>query len=136
MAVNIFSVSFINLPFILVDLMCQNEYPVDYNLLNDIDYIKEVYRKWLTDGGNAIVKCVPRSKRLFYAFVVMYWIKNNSYSLTSTQQEIVNKVHQMQPISDEIIEEFITFFNLDEGYKIEMKDLQNYYKIKLIKKGS
>ena len=43
---------------------------------------------------------------------------------------------QMQPISDEIIDEFITFFNLDEGYKIEMKDLQNYYKIKLIKKGS
>ena len=66
----------------------------------------------------------------------MYWIKNNSYSLTSTQQEIVNKVHQMKPISDEIIDEFITFFNLDEGYKIEMKDLQTYYKIKLIKKGS
>ena len=66
----------------------------------------------------------------------MYWIKNNSYSLNSIQQEIVNKVHQMKPISDEIIDEFITFFNLDEGYKIEMKDLQTYYKIKLIKKGS
>ena len=66
----------------------------------------------------------------------MYWIKNNSYSLNSIQQEIVNKVHQMEPISDEIIDEFITFFDLDEGYKIEMKDLQNYYKIKLIKKGS
>ena len=66
----------------------------------------------------------------------MYWIKNNSYSLTSTQQEIVNKVHQMEPISDEIIDEFITFFNLDECYKIEMKDLQTFYKIKLIKKGS
>lgn len=66
----------------------------------------------------------------------MYWIKNNSYSLTSAQQEIVNKVHQMEPVSDEIIEEFITFFNLDEGYKIEMKDLQNFYKIKLIKRGS
>ena len=128
--------TYINLPFILVDLMCQNEYPVDYNLLNDIDYIKEVYRKWLTDSGNAILKCVPRSKRLFYAFVVMYWIKNNSYSLTYTQQEIVNKVHQMEPISDEIIDEFITFFNLDEWYKIEMKDLQNFYKHKLIKKSS
>lgn len=126
----------INLPFILVDLMNQNEYSVSYNLLDDVEYIKKVYHNWLTDKGNAILKCVPRSKRLFYAFVVMYWIKNNSYSLTSTQQEIVNKVHQMEPISDEIIEEFITFFNLDEGYKIEMKDLQNFYKIKLIKKGS
>ena len=66
----------------------------------------------------------------------MYWIKNNSYSLTSTQQEIVNKVHQMEPISDEIIDKFITFFDLDEWYKIEMKDLQNFYKHKLIKKGS
>ena len=126
----------INLPFILVDLMNQNEYPVSYNLLDDVEYVKKVYHKWLTDGWNAIVKCVPRSKRLFYAFVVMYWIKNNSYSLNSIQQEIVNKVHQMEPISDEIIEEFITFFNLDEGYKIEMKDLQNFYKIRLIKKGS
>ena len=134
--VNIFSVSFINLPFILVDLMCQNEYPVSYNLLDDVEYVKKVYNKWLTDSGNAIVKCVPRSKRLFYAFVVMYWIKNNSYSLTSTQQEIVNKVHQMEPISDEIIDEFITFFNLDECYNIEMKDLQNFYKNKLIKKSS
>ena len=79
---------------------------------------------------------MPKSKRLFYAFVVMYWIKNNSYSLTSTQQEIVNKVHQMQPISDEIIDEFITFFNLDECYKIEMKDLQNYYKHRITRKGS
>lgn len=126
----------INLPFILVDLMNQNEYPVSYNLLDDVEYVKKVYHKWLTDGWNAILKCVPRSKRLFYAFVVMYWIKNNSYSLNSIQQEIVNKVHQMEPISDEIIEEFITFFNLDEGYKIEMKDLQNFYKIRLIKKGS
>ena len=126
----------INLPFILVDLMNQNEYPVSYNLLDDVEYVKKVYHKWLTDGWNAIVKCVPRSKRLFYAFVVMYWIKNNSYSLNSIQQEIVNKVHQMEPISDEIIEEFITFFNLDEGYKIEMKDLQNFYKMKLIKKSS
>ena len=125
-----------NLPFILVDLMNQNEYPVSYNLLDDVEYVKKVYHKWLTDRGNAIVKCVPRSKRLFYAFVVMYWVKNNSYSLTSTQQEIVNKVHQMEPISDEIIEEFITFFNLAQGYKIEMKDLQNFYKIKLIKKSS
>ena len=66
----------------------------------------------------------------------MYWIKNNSYSLNSIQQEIVNKVHQMEPISDEIIDEFIMFFNLDECYKIEMKDLQNFYKIKLIKKSS
>ena len=41
-------------------------------------------------------------------------------------QEIVNKVHQMQPISDEIIDEFIAFFNLDDWYKIEMKDLQNF----------
>lgn len=122
--------TYINLPFILVDLMCQNEYPVSYNLLDDVEYVKKVYHKWLTDGWNAILKCVPRSKRLFYAFVVMYWVKNNSYSLTSIQQEIVNKVHQMEPISDEIIEEFITFFNLDEGYKIEMKDLQNFYKIK------
>ena len=126
----------INLPFILVDLMNQNEYHVSYNLLDDVEYIKKVYHKWLTDGWNAILKCVPRSKRLFYAFVVMYWTKNNSYSLNSIQQEIVNKVHQMEPISDEIIEEFITFFNLDEGYKIEMKDLQNIYKIKLIKKSS
>lgn len=129
-------ITHINLPFILVDLMNQNEYPVSYNLLDDVEYVKKVYHNWLTDSWNAILKCVPRSKRLFYAFVVMYWIKNNSYSLTSAQQEIVNKVHQMEPISDEIIEEFITFFNLDEGYKIEMKDLQNYYKIKLIKKGS
>lgn len=125
-----------NLPFILVDLMNQNEYPVSYNLLDDVEYVKKVYHKWLTDKENAIVKCVPRSKRLFYAFVVMYWVKNNSYSLNSIQQEIVNKVHQMEPISDEIIDEFITFFNLDECYRIEMKDLQNYYKIKLIKKSS
>ena len=58
----------------------------------------------------------------------MYWIKNNSYSLNSIQQEIVNKVHQMKPVSNEIIDEFVTFFNLDEWYKIEMKDLQNFYK--------
>ena len=121
----------INLPFILVDLMNQYEYPVNYNLLNDVKYIKKVYHNWLTDKGNAIVKCIPRSKRLFYAFVVMYWVKNNSYSLNSIQQDIVNKVHQMIPVSDEIIEEFITFFNLDEWYKIEMKDLQNFYKNKI-----
>ena len=128
--------TYINLPFILVDLMNQNEYPVSYNLLDDVEYVKKVYNNWLTDKGNAIVKCIQTTKKLFSAFVVMYWIKINSYSLNSIQQEIVNKVHQMQPISDEIIDEFITFFNLDEWYKIEMKDLQNFYKHKLIKKSS
>ena len=52
--------------------MNQNEYPVSYNLLDDVEYVKKVYYNWLTDKGNAILKCVPRSKRLFYAFVVMY----------------------------------------------------------------
>ena len=93
-------ITHINLPFILVDLMNQNEYPITYNLLDDVEYVKKVYHKWLTDNGNAIVKCIPKSKRLFYAFVVMYWIKNNSYSLNSIQQEILNKDHQMQLISD------------------------------------
>ena len=51
----------------------------------------------------------------------------NSYILTSTQQEVVNNVHQMQPISDEVIEEFTTFFNLDKWFKLEMKNLQTVY---------
>ena len=125
--------TFINLQFLLIDLMGQNEYPVNYDVLNDIDYVKSVFVNWLTENGNAVIKCIPRSKRIFYAFVLMYWAKNNAYILTNEQQEIVNKVHQMKPIEDNICDEFTEFFGLNKWFNLELKCLQNVYATKINK---
>lgn len=116
-----------NLPFILLDLMNQTEYKVEYDVLKDIDYVKKVYKNWITKNDNAILKCIPMSKRLFYPFVLMYYVKNNGYFLTEEQQKNVNKVHQREAIDENIINEFILFYELDKGYLAEMKSLQNRY---------
>lgn len=123
-----------NKPYILLDLCNQEEHLkygkicINNNLFDNQIKIKEYYKKWLTKKNNNILKNLTISKNLFYAFVLMYYIKNNKYELTDEQQDIVNKVHKKKPINEKEQTEFVDFYELDEEFKIEFKLLNEYYK--------
>ena len=123
-----------NLPYVLLEMANQDVYPTKYDLFGNIDYVKDVYVKWLTKNNNAIIKNLKASKRIFYAFVLMYWVKNSEYRLNPLQQKVVNKVHQRQELSLQSINEFIEFYGLDGWYKKELISLVKLWRRKAKKK--
>ena len=123
----------INKPYVLLDLCNQDKHLIygskiiEYNLFNNTEEIKNYYVKWLTKNYNCILKNLMVSKNLFYAFVLMYYVKNNAYLLTDEQQEIVNLVHKKKPINEKYLDEFVDFYELDNNFKKEIKVLNNLY---------
>lgn len=119
-----------NLPYVLLEMANQDVYETKYDLFGNIDYVKQVYVEWLTKNKNAMIKNISASKRIFYAFVLMYFTKNKAYYLTDTQQKIVNNVHQMIDIPDSAISELVKFFGLDKWFEKELQSLVKVWKRK------
>lgn len=123
----------INKAFILLDLCNQNNYleygkqVIDFDLFDNIEKIKNYYIKWLTYRFNFMLKNMMISKNLFYAYVLMYYIKNNAYTLTEEQQNIVNLVHKKQAIDDKYIDEFVEFYGLNKTFRAEYDLLNKRY---------
>lgn len=122
-----------NKPYVLLDLCNQTKHLkygekiLEYDLFSRTREIKEYYSKWLTKNNNQILKNLMVSKNIFYAFVLMYYIKNDDYVLNENQQEIVNLVHKKKPINEEHLDEFVNFYELDNNFRIELKGLNKYY---------
>lgn len=118
-----------NLPYVLLDVANQNNYLINYNIFEESrkNYILKVYKKWLTEKNNNIIKNLKSSKRIFYAFVFMFYIKNNACVLTQEQQQIVNNVHQRLPFDEKYIIDFVKFYSLDSNYLSELKSLNRLY---------
>ncbi len=122
-----------NKPYVLLDLCNQKEHlkygikVVDYDVFLNTEEIKSYFKKWLTKRHNCILKNLSISKNLFYAFVLMYYVKNGEYSLTEEQQENVNSVHKKRPIEEKFLNEFVEFYELDNNFSVELKGLNRYY---------
>lgn len=123
-----------NLPFVLIDLSNQNDYITTHNIFERQGFVKTAVKNWITIQKNAILKNYPQHKRIYYAFVFMYYIKNGEHKLSETQQEVVNKIHNREEISETDIDEFVVFYELDEDYRKSFISMNNFVKRKRLDK--